>query len=331
MKQTVFHKTVGFLTLMVLVMPLAVVSAEPADKGIAGDWLVKGDFEGWRPMGILSLSKDKQGKWAGQWISFWGVGELTDIKYAGNKLSFVQTGRFGDREFRSDFALTIEGEKLSGTLSSERGELQLEGKRFKPMPAAVGNWDMKIKAGEREFTATLVVKPDKEGKLTADWQSQWGEHEITDVQAEDNKLTFKRKTKVQDRQWESTFEGTVEGRTLSGTIKSERGETAAEGTLIGADLIGKWDLEITSERGPRRQILRVNPDLSAMYGPTAIDKVNLEGDKVTFQIVLGFGDRTFEINFEGKLDGNKLIGETTSPRGSQKVTGKKLMPPAKKV
>jgi hypothetical protein len=59
-------------------------------------------------------------KLAGQWISFWGLGELTDIKQEANKLSFVQVSRFG----------------------------------------------------EREFTATLVVKADEEGKLTADWQSR---------------------------------------------------------------------------------------------------------------------------------------------------------------
>jgi hypothetical protein len=189
---------------------------------------------------------------------------------------------------------------------------------------------MKVKMGEREFTATLVVKADKEGKLAADWQSQFGEHQISDVQLKDGKLTFKRTSKIQDRQFESTFEGTVKADTLSGTFKSERGESAAEGKRIGAALIGKWELEITSERGTRKQILQVNPDLSGMYGPMPVKKINLEGDQVTFQIVLEFGDQKFEISFAGKLEDNKLTGETTSSRGTQKVTGKKLIPAPKK-
>lgn len=297
MKQTVFYKMVGLLALVVLVTPLAEASTgtRRAGRGITGDWLLKGDFGGRQVTWIMSVSRDEEGKLAGQWISFFGLSELRDLKYEENKLSFVQISRFGDNEFRSDFAGTIERGKLSGTLSSERGELQLEGQRVRRMPAVLGSWEIKIKVGEREFTATLVVKADKERNLTADWQSEWGEHEITDVQFKERKLTFTRKSKVQDRQWESTFEGTVKGHAVSGTIKSERGDIAVEGKRIGAALIGKWDLEITSERGTRRQMLQVNPDLSGMYGPTAIKKVDLEGDKVTWEIVLQFNDQKYEI------------------------------------
>lgn len=330
MKQTGLYKMVGFVALMVLVVPLAAMSAESAEKGITGDWLLKVEFNGQQMTSIMSFAKDKEGKLAGQWISLFGLGELSDIKYEGNNLSFLQVSRFGDQEFRMNFAGTLDGDKISGTLSSDRGESKVEGQRVKPMPAAVGNWEMKVKMGEREFTATLVVKADKEGKLTADWQSQFGEHQISDVQFKDGKLTFKRTSKIQDRQFESTFEGTVKADTLSGTFKSERGESAAEGKRIGAALIGKWELEITSERGTRKQILQVNPDLSGMYGSMPIKKINLEGDQVTFQIVLEFGEQKFEITFAGKLEDNKLTGETTSSRGTQKVTGKKVIAAGKK-
>jgi hypothetical protein len=333
MKQTGLYKMVGFVMGVVLVLPFAAMSAAPAtpaEKGITGDWLLKIDFDGRQMNSIVCFSKDKEGKLAGQWIGFFGLGELQDVKYEGNNLSFLQISRFGDQEFRMNLAGKLDGDKISGTLSSDRGESKVEGQRVKPMPAAVGSWEMKVKMGEREFTATLVVKADKEGKLTADWQSQFGEHQITDVQFKEGKLTFKRTSKIQDRQFESTFEGTVKADTLSGTFKSERGESAAEGKRIGAALIGKWELEITSERGTYRQILQVNPDLSGLYGPMSVKKINLEGDQVTFQIVLEFGDQKFEISFAGKLDGQKLTGEFTSERGTQKATGKKLIPAPKK-
>jgi len=330
MKQKVFYKMVGFVALMALLTPLAQVSAGQAKKKIAGDWLLKSEFDGRQFTSILSLSTDKEGKLAGQWISYWGLSELQDVRYEGNKLTYVLISRFGDRELRSDFAGTIERRKLSGTSKSERGEYQVVGERIRPMPLAAGNWEMKVKVGDREFTGTMVVKADKQGELTADWQSEWGEHEITDVKLEKKKLTFKRKSKVQDRQWESTFEGTVKGHKLSGTFKSERGEITAEGKRIGTALVGKWDLEMTSEEGSRRQILKVNPDLSSMYGPMAIEKIDLESDQVAFQIVQQFGEQKYKMKFAGKLDGKKLTGEITSSRGTRKVTGKKLMPAAKK-
>ncbi len=333
MKQTGFYKVVVFLALVVLVTPLAAApaaSAGRARRGIMGDWLVKADFDGRQMTSILSFSRDKEGNLAGQWISFWGLSELRDIKYEDNKLSFVQVSRFGDNEFRSDFAGTIEGGTLTGTMSSERGELQMEGTRVRRMPAVVGNWEMKVKMGEREYTGTLVIKADEKRNLTAEWQSERGEHQISDVQYENGQLTFKRTSKFGDRQFESTFEGTVKEDTLTGTFKSERGEGTGVGQRIGAALIGKWELDITSERGTRKQILQVNPDLSGMYGATAVKKINLEGNQVTFQIVLEFGDRKFEINFKGDLDGKKLTGEVTSSMGTQTVTGKKLPPPVRR-
>jgi len=184
---------------------------------------------------------------------------------------------------------------------------------------------MKFKVGERDVTTTLVVGTDKEGKLTAQWQSPWGEHEITDIAYERGALTFKRKSKIQDRDWESTFEGTVRGDALSGMIKSEMGEIPAEGQRIGAALIGTWNLDVVAEWGTIKQRLRVNPDMSGLYGSTPLKKVSLEDDKVSFKMVLEFRDEKFELTFSGKLDDPKLTGEMTSSRGTQKITGTKVV------
>ena len=193
------------------------------------------------------------------------------------------------------------------------------------MSRAVGNWELKYKFGDREITTTLAIKPNKEGELTGEWQSQRGESKITDLQYERGKLTFKREGTYQDRKFESTFEGSIQRGALTGMIKSERGEVPVEGTLIGAPLIGTWNLDIESERGPRKQRLVVNPDMSALYGPTLIKKINLDGDKVSFKFVLKFGDREFETSFEGKLADSKLTGELTTSRGTQKVKGAKVV------
>jgi hypothetical protein len=70
--------------------------------------------------------------------------------------------------------------------------------------------------------------------------------------------------------------------------------------------------------------LKVNPDMSGMYGTTTIEKITIEGDNVTFKVTPEFGRMRFEMDFVGKLDGPKLTGELKNQRGSQTVTGKKL-------
>jgi len=320
MKQLAFQRKVGLLALFVFVALSVPATAGTARKGVLGDWQITMDFGGRQFQSILSFSMDTDGKLTGQSISF-GVSELEDIKYEGSQLSFIQVNQFGDNEFRRTFTGTVERGKLSGTFSSDRGESKVEGKRLRRMSMAAGTWQINYNIGDRQISTTLVIKADENNKLSAEWQSRRGENEITDVSFKAGKLTFKRTSKFQDRQQESSFEGTIKGNKLTGTMKSERGEIAVEGQREGSALIGKWDLELTSDRGTRKQVLQVNPDLSGLYGSTSIKKIDLEDKQVSFKIVRMFRDQESEINFKGTLGGKKLTGQLTTPRGSQTVTG----------
>jgi hypothetical protein len=328
MKKHNIFKAVLCCALLITIMFSAQVrggSSRPRRGGLYGDWLVKMTIGERLWESILSFSRDKEGNRTGKWISLWGMNELKDVKFEENKLSFTQVFRFGENESTSTFKGTIEEGKLSGTISSDRGETKLEGTRMPRTPRAVGSWEMKYKIGDREITGTLIIKADKERNLTGQWKSQRGEHEISDLKYERGNLSYKRTSKFGDRQWESTFEGNIRGNTLTGTFKSERGEIKAEGKLIGAPLIGNWNLDIESERGPRKQRLTVKPDMSGLYGSFPIKKVNFEDDKVSFKIVLEFGERKFEISFQGKLADSKLTGELTTSRGTRKVKGTKVV------
>jgi len=325
MERKVILKVVLVCLLIVsFILPVQVSAQQSQSRrgGLYGDWQIKMKFGEREFESILAFSRNQEGQYTGQWISFWGLNELKDVKFEDNKLSFATGPMFyGGQERTAKFTGAIEQGELSGLLAGEQGETEITGKRAPRTPRGVGSWEMKIKADEREYTGTLTITADKEGNLSGTWTSSRGESKVSDLKYENRKLTFKRVIQRDNGQMEMAFEGTVGNNSLEGVFKSDRGESAAEGTLVGASLIGTWNLDIESERGARKQRLRVNADMSALYGSTLIKKVNLDGDKVSFKYVMQFGDQEYETSFEGKIAESKLGGELKTSRGTSKVTG----------
>jgi hypothetical protein len=254
------------------------------------------------------------------------MNELKDVKFEENKLSWTMVIRYGDQgdqENTSKFTGTIEKGELSGLMGNDRGEFEIKGKRAARSSRLVGSWDMKTKVGENEYTGTLTITADKEGNLSGAWKSSRGESKVSDLKYEDRKLTFTRVIQRGENEWKMAFEGILGYTSLEGVFKSDRGEAPTTGTRIGASAIGTWNLDIESERGARKQRLRVNPDLSALYGPTIIKKINLDGDKVSFKYVMTIRYQDYETSFEGKISDSNLTGEVKTSRGTSKVKGAK--------
>ena len=304
-----------------LVAPSQRVTAED----IAGDWEITQDFNGRQVFASLSLAKKADGALTGKW----GSTELSDVQFDGKKLTFARTMKRADREFTTNFEGTLTDGKLVGKLTSDRGESVATGTRAKPKSPALGQWELNYRIGERDVTAKLSVSQKPDGMLEATWTSGFGESVISNVTFQNGKLTFSRKIKFNDRDMESTFEGTVTGNKLAGTNKSERGEIAVSGQRLGAALIGKWELTTTSDRGPRTSVLKVYGDMTGRYetfgGEIPIKDLKLEGNQVSFKVEMGFGDRATEMEFKGKVDGTTLTGESTTPNGTREVTGKKVV------
>jgi hypothetical protein len=331
MKQRTILKAVLFSALMLVIVSEAQVSAQAprGGRGGLGDWLVQSESNGRTRESIISFSSDQEGKVTGSWISSRELSELKDVSYAEaeGKLSFVQTrqGRDGAAS-TSKFTGTIAGDVLSGTMSSDRGESKLQGKPLPRAPREAGTWEMKYKRGERDITAKLVIKADAEGKLSAEWLGEGVQSTITDLALTRRDLTFKRTSKRQDQQYESTFAGTLQREGITGTFKSEQGETPVTGTLVGAALIGTWNLAVTSDRGESKQRLVVNSDMSGWYGSVPVKDILLEGDKVSFKVTTQTRNQPVEMAFTGKLAESGLTGELASDQVSQKITGTKAAP-----
>jgi hypothetical protein len=301
------------------------VSAQNRSRrgGLYGDWQIKMTFGEREFESILAFSRNQEEQYTGHWISFWGMNELKDVKFEDNKLSFTQVTNYGGQERTSTFTGAIEQGELSGLLVGDERETEIKGKRAPRTPRGVGSWEMTIKAGEREYTGILAITADKEGNLSGMWISDRGEGKLLDVKYQDRKLTYTRVIEREGNRMELAFEGTLGYTSIEGAYKGEGWEAPATGTRVGALIMGTWNLDIESERGPRKQRLRVNSDMSALYGSTLIKKVDLDGDKLSFKYVLTFNDQDYETSFEGKIAESKLTGEVKTSRGTSKVTGTK--------
>ncbi len=192
----------------------------------------------------------------------------------------------------------------------------------------IGEWDIKMKFNDREVTSNLTITQGEDGSFAGKWKSQWGESKLTDVVFKDDKLSFTRTSKYGDREWKSTFEGTVAGNDLKGKIKSEWGEFDANGTLVTPSVFGKWEITSESRRGTRKRTLTLNEDMTGTYQmrdrEVPIKDLKIDQQQITFKLDMNFGERSFTMDFKGKFDGDTIDGEFITSRGSRKATGKRV-------
>jgi len=320
----ILNKTIGRTFVSVCLMLLVQTSLIWAAEDITGQWEMTMNFGGRDSYAMLTISKNADGSLSGKW----GSDELSDVKFQDGKLTFVRTIKFGDQEFSMDYAGTLKDGKITGVMTSDRGEFDVNGVRFKPKSPALGTWDVSFNIGNRDITGQLAISEKADGTLDGKWISERGDTVISNVKFKDGKLTFNRKSTFGDNTYESDFEGTISGNVLTGVFKSQRGEMPAKGTRVGGALVGKWELTSVSDFGTRQGMMRINGDMTGRYeffgGEIPIKDLKLEGNQVTFALEMGFGDQTFTLDFKGTLDGNNLKGRMTSDRGTSEITGKKV-------
>ncbi|OHB75485.1 MAG: hypothetical protein A2Z25_19480 [Planctomycetes bacterium RBG_16_55_9] len=310
--------------ILTCVVLLASASLAWAADDITGTWEMTMDFGGRPSYATLSIAKQADGSLTGKW----GSDALSNVKFQDGKLTFVRTIRFGDQEFTMNYNGVLKDGKIEGLMSSDRGEFAVNGARRIPKLPILGQWDLSYRVMDQDVTAKLTVSQRPNGALDATWTSQFGESTISNVKFQDGKLSFTRKVKLNDNEFEMTFEGAVQGDKLTGVSKNDQLEVPVAGQRVGAALIGQWDITSTSEMGTRRSMMRIETDLTGRYesfgGEIPMKDLKLDGDRVTFSLEMGFGDQTFKLDFKGKLDGKTLKGEMVSERGTSQIAGKKI-------
>jgi hypothetical protein len=102
------------------------------------------------------------------------------------------------------------------------------GKSAKDVPspsveAFLGRWDLTLKAPDREYPSWLELRQEG-GQLKAELVSRWGNaRPLPKVEISNGRLTFVSPKEEEERHDDMVFEGTLTGKTLSGTTTGPDG------------------------------------------------------------------------------------------------------------
>ncbi len=220
----------------VALLCVIIAPAVTAEEGVVGEWEFKSQMRKRTMNATMTITKTEDGKYEGTWSAQRGQSELSDITFENGKMKFVQTSSFGGQEMKTTYEGTVEGAKLTGKGTGRWGEITFEGTLQGEVKtgadAIVGEWQIDVTIPAREIVDKLTITKNEDGTLAGTWEGRRGQSTISEVKFEDGKLTFTRTIKFGDREFTSTYEGTVEGDQITGAFTSDRGEREANATRV---------------------------------------------------------------------------------------------------
>lgn len=91
--------------------------------------------------------------------------------------------------------------------------------------ALLGRWDLTLKDGSREYPSWLELRQEN-GRLVAEFVGRWGNaRPLPKAELSNGKLTFVSPKEEEGAPADMVFEGTLSGKTLSGTVNRPDGKT----------------------------------------------------------------------------------------------------------
>jgi hypothetical protein len=100
--------------------------------------------------------------------------------------------------------------------------------------------------------------------------------------------------------------------------------------VLAADITGDWDMTMEFNENKSFATLSItkNPDgsYSGMWGGSKLSNVKLDGQKLTFDRTIRFGDNEATMSYAGTVQDGKLTGQWSSDRGEFAANGVKMKP-----
>ncbi len=302
---------------------VALVAALSAGVGHAaspmvGKWKIEIDFAGTPVPADLEISENADGTLKGKLVSIQGELEIATITQDGNNIAFTQEVDMGGTPMTFNFAGTVEGDKVSGKLTSEMGEMAVTGGRAVDGGIA-GTWDVVSNSQLGELKRTLIVKDDMTGTYASD-EATW---DIAALKVEGDAVTFDVTVDVQGQAMPLSFKGVLAGDALTGEFFADGSSVSqVAGKRAGGDeavvagppisreqLVGKWNLEVDSPLGLLKHVLIVPADGAVSYDQdgvvSEVKDFKIEGPQASF----GVNIQGYDVIFMGGLESDALKGD----------------------
>jgi len=106
--------------------------------------------------------------------------------------------------------------------------IEIDATAWKPIQTdtILGRWDLVVQGSDARYTSWLEVSRDSSGSLTGRFVGRFGSvRPIKELNFSDGKLNFSLPPQYEQMKVDLVFNGTLEGRKLSGTTNGEDGKT----------------------------------------------------------------------------------------------------------
>ncbi len=311
------------------------------------------------PSGTFYWSQDYGQGEADHWLVLKADGDkLTGSYISGGNTLAVKDGKIEDGKFSFKLELDvdgatvevvttgqIEGDKLTAVnqinLDGETQEVEMEAQRKTRPEDVVGTWNVTIEAEGQSFLPVMKVA-EKDGKLSVEYLTdEFGDHEAVDVKLADNKLAFTIAVESPDGALKLVFDTMPRGDKLTGEVQYEVGDITGSAEIEGereaakANVVGTWNLTADAEGQTFEPTMKVTEKdgklvveyLTDEFGDHEAIDVKLDGNKLTFTIAIESPDGAMKLNFDTKVDGDKIDGQVEyvvgEISGSTDIEGKR--------
>lgn len=211
-------------------------SAKTVDP--SGTWRWEYDLSGQTMKDSLHLNLSKDNKLVGHYKGREDkLIEVKDAKVEGDTVSFLLALDYQGTPLKLEFKGKIKGDEIDGNVAVSTGEGSQDfpwaPKRSVLMEDVVGEWQMKIEAGDRTLEPVVTISKDGD-KYKAKYASgQEFTADATDLKVENNQLSFKVAGEVNGTKIKADYKGRPYGDKIQGSIAYVLGDNSGDIEFTG--------------------------------------------------------------------------------------------------
>ncbi len=98
-----------------------------------------------------------------------------------------------------------------------------------------------------------------------------------------------------------------------------------------SNIAGKWETTRETPQGTMTSTFtfvvdgnKLTGTVGSRMGDTEISEGSVDGNKISFKVVMSRGDRTIEMVYTGTVEGDTITGTMETPRGERPWTAKRV-------